>query len=120
MSLRSTFVDRARRVHRVVGYRDPVLGESEQLVQYGDWYKVRLAPPDSTENHPENEAVQYRMQAELIMPVDFELDLNDRIEIESKELNASGIWLIVAQPKYIRKKRAVIGKTCAVLKVTTM
>ena len=120
MSFQGILVDRARRVHRLVGHRNEALGESEQVLQDGEWYKVRLSPPESTEDHPTNEAVQYRVRADLLMPKDFELDLNDRIEIESSDMNISGIWMIVAQPTLLRKKRTVMGKSAAVLKVTTI
>jgi len=120
MSFQGILVDRARRVHRLVGHRNAELGESEQVVQYGDWYKVRISVPESTEEHPVNEAVENRLKAELLMPKDFALDINDRIEVESKELEISGIWLLEGQPAWIRKKRSVLGKRANVVKVTTI
>lgn len=119
MSFQSALVDRARRVHRLVGYRNPDLGESDQVVQYDDWFKCRLNPPDSSEDHPANEAVQYKIRAEILIPKNMDLDLNDRIEIESQELGTA-IWIIEAQPKLLRRKRSIIGKSATVIKVTTI
>lgn len=118
MSFQSALVDRARRVHRLVGYRDEALGESEFVTQYDEWYKCRLNPPDSSEDHGVNEAVSYKIRAEILIPKEMELDFNDRIEIDSKQLGRA-IWLIEAQPQYLRRKRSIIGKTATVIKVTT-
>lgn len=120
MSFQGVLVDRARRVQRLVGHRSSTLGESEQVVQYGEWYKVRLSPPTSTEEHSANEAAEDKMRADLLMPKDFVLNLNDRVEIESLDMDIAGIWLIVGQPTLLRKKRTVLGKSAVVLKVTSI
>jgi hypothetical protein len=119
MSFQSALVDRARRVHRLVGHRNPELGESEQVVQYGEWGKCRLNPPDANEGRAATEAIKSRITAEILLPKNFELDLNDRLEIQSKELGTS-IWIVQDQPKFLRRKRSVIGKTATVLQIVDM
>lgn len=116
MSFLSALVDRGRKVESRMGHRDANLGESEVIIQHGPWYKVRLNPPDSQESRPANEAAEHRLQTEILLPKDFDINLNDRIEIESKELGTN-TWIIVAQPQYLRRKRSVIGQTATVLKV---
>jgi hypothetical protein len=96
------------------------LGESEQVVQTGEWYKVRITPPDSSETRSNNEAAQNREQAQMLMPVEFELDYNDRVEIDSKEMGLHGIWIVVDQPTYIRKKRVVIGKSVNIVRTANV
>ena len=119
MSFQSALVDRARRVHRLVGYRNPNLGESEQVVQYGEWGKCRLNPPDSNENRSASEAVKNRITAEILLPKDFDLDLNDRLEIESQELGTT-VWIVENQPQLLRRKRSIIGKTATVVQIVDM
>ncbi len=119
MSFLSALVDRGRKVESRVGHRDPALGESEQVVQYGQWYKVRLNPPDATETRGANEAAEERLQVEILLPKDFDLRANDRIEIESAELGTS-VWIVVGQPQLLRRKRSVIGKTASVLQVSNL
>lgn len=116
MSFLSALVDRGRKVETRIGHRDPNLGESETIVQRGEWYKVRLNPPDSQENRPANEAAEHRLQTEILLPKDFDLNLNDRIEIDSAQLGRA-TWIVTAQPQFLRRKRSVIGQTATVLKV---
>jgi hypothetical protein len=119
MSFQSALVDRGRKIETRIGHRDPALGESETLVQPGQWYKIRLNPPDSAEDRSGNEATKHQLRAEILVPKDFDLALSDRLEIESKELGRA-IWIVDGDPKILRRKRTAIGKSATVIRVSNI
>jgi hypothetical protein len=119
MAYLGALVDRARRVERRVGHRDPVLGESEFIEQPGEWYKARLVTPESSESRSEESAARENIQAELLMTKDMTLNIDDRVEVDSKELGRD-IWIVVGQPKALRKKRTVLGQSVGLRKVKTL
>jgi len=49
----------------------------------------------------------------------FDLDLNDRLEIESQELGTT-VWIVENQPQLLRRKRSIIGKTATVVQIVDM
>jgi len=119
MSYQGILVDKARKVERRVGHRNTTLGESEFVEQVGEWNKVRLVTPNSSESRSDNTAAQESIQAELLMLPDFDLSINDRVEVDSRELGRY-IWIVQGEPNAMRKKRSVLGKTVALKRVSNL
>jgi hypothetical protein len=119
MAFRGILVDRARRVDRRRGYRNPELGESEFVVQVGDWYKARLISPQSQESRGANEAAKETISAELLVEKEMTLEINDRIEVDSNELG-NDTWVVIGAPDQLRKKRSILGQSVQIRKVTNL
>lgn len=96
--------------------QNPELGESEFYQQFGDWYKVRLNPPENGESRVESSGSRITSNSTIMTTPDFDLRHDDRVEIDSKELG-TGVWTVVGDPFLIRKKRVVMGKTYNVQQV---
>lgn len=116
MSFVGVLMDRARKIERRKGMQNPELGESEFYQQFGDWYKVRLNPPENSENRVESGGSRIQANSTIMTTPDFDLSHSDRVEIDSKELG-TGVWTVVGEPTLIRKKRTLLGKTYTVQQV---
>jgi len=116
MSFVGVLLDRARKIERRKGMQNPELGESEFYQQFGDWYKVRLNPPENGESRIESAGSRLTSTSTIMTTPDFDLSHDDRVEIDSKEMG-TGVWTVVGEPTLIRKKRTVMGKTYNVQQV---
>ena len=116
MSFLGVLMDRARKIERRKGMQNPELGESEFYQQFGDWYKVRLLPPDHTEARSDNAGARNIANSSIMTGPEFDLSHEDRVEIDSKELG-TGVWTVVGEPTLIRKKRTLMGKQYRVQQV---
>jgi hypothetical protein len=115
MGLGSALVDRARVIRNASASDARVAGSTVLATIDGAWFRARLELPAGTEGPaPENgrtrgvrsPTLMYEVYDEVNEHIDLTAD--DRVEVNSQELGRT-MWIIVAPPQPIRKKRRVIG-----------
>ena len=123
MSLNSALVDRAR---RIVDTPTPVRVEGTTQFQplHYPWFKCRLtlsAAPESAD--PQAAHVRVPRNATLLIGLKdadknlVEINADERIEVDSKQLGGRAIYYLTGDGEPIRKKRKLIGWMATLIRV---
>lgn len=113
MAITAILVDRARTVGNAsTGER--IEGTTRVVRVEGTWFRCRLflegAPESASFGHQRTVAapqIIYAKRDTLGQPIELTADM--RLEVESVELQSTGVWELTEDPLPLRRRRSVLG-----------